>query len=98
MINNVDAFCYSDEEKANCLNDYFAWISTVDDSNTVLLIFEEKYQSSLSNVRISIKDIECLIGALNVTKAVGPDRISHTVLKKLSLQALNLYLCFSTNN
>ena len=37
-------YVFSDEEKANILNDYFCSISTIDDSGTSLPIFNEKNQ------------------------------------------------------
>ena len=41
---------FTDEEKADCLNDYFVSISTVNDENTVLPPFEKLTNNSLSTV------------------------------------------------
>ena len=47
-------YVFSDEEKANILNDYFCSKSTIDDSGTSLPIFNERTDSSLSNRIINI--------------------------------------------
>ena len=33
-VNNVDEFYFTDEEKANCLNNHFTSVSELDDSNS----------------------------------------------------------------
>ena len=43
-------WAFTDEEKADCLNDYFVSISTVNDENTVLPPFEKLTNNSLSTV------------------------------------------------
>ena len=39
-IDGVELFCFTDEEKADCLNEYFISISKLDDSNIVLPTLE----------------------------------------------------------
>ena len=70
-------YVFSDEEKANILNDYFCSISTIDDSGTSLPIFNERTNSSLSNLIINITDVTDVLSSLKVNKAVGPHGISH---------------------
>ena len=79
--NNNEIFHYSDIEKANCLNEYFASISTINDSSISLPVFNKYTNSSISSVEISYTDIENLIDSLSVNKAVGFDQISHRLLK-----------------
>ena len=44
---------FTDEEKADCLNDYSVSISTVNDENTVLPPFEKLTNNSFSTVNLS---------------------------------------------
>ena len=74
-------YCYSDMEKAECLNDYFVSISTVDDSNVQLPPFQSRCENSLSTIRCTASEIETLIKLLNPNKATGPDAISNRMLK-----------------
>ena len=68
-------------EKAECLNDYFVFISTVDDSNVQLPPFQSRCENSLSTIRCSASEIETLTQLLNPNKATGPDAISNRMLK-----------------
>ena len=77
-------FHFSDEEKAECLNDYFSSISNVDDRNTVLPPFYCKSRNFLSNVSCTENEIELLIQTLNPNKANGLDGISNRMLKSVS--------------
>jgi len=70
----------TDEEKGNCLNDYFTSVSTLDEYNSQLPPLDLKTQTIFDNIEIQISDIENLIGILDTNKAVGPDLISHKVL------------------
>ena len=82
-FNGVDQFFFTDEEKANCLNDYFSSVSSLDDSNTQLPPFIPKTNCVLDNITIERSDIEHLIGNLDPNKAVGSDGISHKLLKQI---------------
>ena len=53
--------CYTDNEKAECLNEYFTSISTVNDGNVQLPIFQLKTQSSISNITCTASEISYLI-------------------------------------
>ena len=74
-------WAFTDEAKADCLNDYFVSISTVNDENTVLPPFEKLTNNSLSTVNCTENEIEHLINVLNINKASGDDGISHRMLK-----------------
>ena len=74
-------WAFTDEAKADCLNDYFVSISTVNDENTVLPPFEKLTNNSLSTVNCTENEIENLINVLNINKASGDDGISHRMLK-----------------
>ena len=75
----------TNEEKANCLNDYFASISTINDENVCLPNLCLHTQNKLSDFSFTTADIEEYIRNLNVNKASGPDLISHKMLKECSL-------------
>ena len=49
-----------DVDKANCLNDFFTSVSTVDDSNIILPPFQPVTESFIDNVHILRTDIEDL--------------------------------------
>ena len=51
-VNNVDDFYFTDEEKANCLNNHFSSVSELDDSNSQLPQFDLETHSELSNIEI----------------------------------------------
>ena len=74
----------TDQEKADCLNSYFASISTINDSNAVLPHLNIKTHSSLSAINVSELEVEDIIRTLVVNKASGPDFISHRMLKSVS--------------
>ena len=61
LDNGLETFHYTDEDKANCLNEYFTLISTLDDSNANLPNFVRKTIDILSNIHISTEDIEILL-------------------------------------
>ena len=83
----------TDEAKADCFNDYFASISSVNDEHVRLPPFELKTNSKLSSITIEESEIKDIIENLNPNKAIGPGFISnkmligtaHTVLKPLSI-------------
>ena len=49
---------FNDQDKANCLNDYFASISTVNDENTQLPPFTKLTDNSLSQIICTEQEIE----------------------------------------
>ena len=69
---------------AECLNDYFASISNVDDQNTALPPFFCKSSNSLSNISCTAEEIELLVQTLNPDKANGLDGNSNRMLRAVS--------------
>ena len=53
LRNENNSFVFSDNEKADLLNDYFISVSTIDDSNVVLPTFVSKTDASLNNILIT---------------------------------------------
>ena len=80
-INGHGKYCFTDQETANCLNDYFSSITSVDDLHTTLPTFAPKTENSLSDIKITETEITEMIATLDPNKAVGEDLISYRVLK-----------------
>ena len=74
----------TDKEKADCLNSYFASISTLDDSHAVLPPFMELTDSVLDRIDISEEEIKDVIVNLDPNKASGPDLISNKMIKQVA--------------
>ena len=77
-------FHFSDEEKAECLNDYFASISNIDARNTTLPPFYCKSRNFLTNVSCTEEETELIIQTWNPNKTKGLDGISNRMLKAVS--------------
>ena len=83
-------------DKANCLNDYFASISTANDAETQLPPFTKLTDNSLSQINCTELEIENIIEVLNPNKASGDDGISHKMLKSVS-KTVSKPLCILLN-
>ena len=81
-LNGVECLSSTDEEKANCLNDFFVSVSNVDDSNARLPPLNFQCDSRLSNINVQEEEVSDIIKCLKTNKAVGEDLISHKVLKE----------------
>ena len=77
-VNGVEELCFTDEDKANCLNDFCVSFSSIDGSITDLPAFERSTFPSLEHIRIERSDIEDIIATLDVNEAVGQDLISQS--------------------
>ena len=84
LPNGVNILHFNNQDKANCLNDYFASISTVNDSETHLPPFSKITDNSLSQINCTELEIANIIEVLNSNKASGDDGISHKMLKGVS--------------
>jgi hypothetical protein len=80
---NDAKICYcSNKEKADCLNEYFISVSTVDASNTQLPPFSPRKESILPNFTIQSQEVKDILANLILNKATGPDEFSHRILKE----------------
>ncbi|MCG7867669.1 MAG: hypothetical protein JAY74_15080 [Candidatus Thiodiazotropha taylori] len=86
----------TDEAKADCFNEYFASISSVNDEHASLPPFESKTNSKLSSIVIEENEIKDIIENLNPNKAIGPDFISNKMLKG-TLHSVTKPLCILFN-
>ena len=77
-------FHVTDKEKSDCLNSYFASISTLNDSCAVLPPFEELTNSVLDKIDITEEEIRDVIVNLDPKKASGPDQISNKMIKRVA--------------
>ena len=79
-------FYFTDQDKANCLNDCFVSMSSVDDPNIVLPDLPPRTLNTLENILISESEIIIdVIDALNPSKTDGENTIHHKVLKAPNL-------------
>ncbi|MCG8097314.1 MAG: hypothetical protein JAZ17_27465 [Candidatus Thiodiazotropha endolucinida] len=83
-VTGQNEFCFSSDDKAELLNEYFTSISTVNDENVELPDFEYKCQSQLSSIVCTPQEVATLIELLNPNKATGPDGISNKMLKSVA--------------
>ena len=89
-------FHFSDYDKANCLNDYFASISHIDERQASVPNLPNYTTANLSNIVLQESEIRDVIKILDTNKAVGEDLISHKVLKNVC-QTICLPLCLLFN-
>ena len=61
---------FNDQDKANCVNDYFASISTVNDEKTQLPPFTKLTDNSLSQIICTEQEIEKTLKFSTLTKQV----------------------------
>ena len=80
LPNGDNQWHFNDQDKANCLNDYFASISTVNDEHSYLHPFIMLTDNSQSQIHCIEHEIETIIEVLNPKKASGDDGISHNML------------------
>ena len=79
MFDNTLAF--SDFEKAQELNSYFASISTINDANIDLPYIEKCCNVDFTQIRITESEVVDILKILKLNKATGPDGISNRMLK-----------------
>ena len=77
-------YAYTNEEKSEVLNNFFCTESAIDDANVNLPNFELRTNNTLSNVNILQSEVIDILNLLKVNKAIGPDGISHRMLKYTS--------------
>ena len=75
--NDETSASISDLEKAECLNNFFASISSVNEELAFLPPFTKETNNNLSQITIFESEIKDLIRCLNPKKASGPDSINH---------------------
>ena len=80
------------------LNNYFTSISSLDDNNKELPIMQPRCTVNFPNLVIQEQEVFDIISVIPVNKAVGPDCISHKMLKSCKETISYLYASYSTNH
>lgn len=78
---NDNTFGFTDYEKAEELNSYFASISTVDDKNIELPQLGTRSDAIFTHIQVTESEVIDILKTLKVNKATGPDGISNRMLK-----------------
>lgn len=81
MDNDKEGYLFSDTCKIELRNNYFTSITFLDDSNHELPIVGCRCNNSFLEIKIQEHHITDYISIIPVNKAVGPDCISHNMLK-----------------
>lgn len=83
MDNDKEGYLFSDTYKIELLNSFFTSITFLDDSNHELPIVgcRCRCNNSFSEIKLQEHYITDFISIIPVNKAVGPDCISHKMLK-----------------
>ena len=80
-IDGTDEYYFTDQEKANCLNEYFTSVSNLDDSIINLPTFDCNVNPFWTKFKLEMNKLKKSLKSLMKKKAVDPDLISHKVLK-----------------
>lgn len=94
----INSILYTNDEKAEVLNNYFSSISCLDDSKAKSHKFSSSYNNFIIVILLflNMQDVIDIIFILQTNKAVGPDAISHKMLKSIMYTiAKPLYLLFN---
>lgn len=79
------AYLHTNDEKAEVLNNYFSLISCLDDSKAKSSTFSSSCNNFIILILLflNMQDVIDIISILQTNKAVGPDAISHKMLKTI---------------
>ena len=88
----TDSFAFSDIDKIELLNNYFTSISSLDDNDKELPIMQPRCTVNFPNLVFQEQEVFDIISVILVNKAVGPDCISHKMLKSCK-EAISKPLC-----
>ena len=79
--NDETSMYVTDQEKVECLNEYFASISTISNEQPPLPNLDPKTHVRLTQIIISEQEVIDMLENLNTHKASGPDGISNKMMK-----------------
>ena len=74
----------TDQEKVECLNEYFTSISTISDEVPQIPNLIPKTDARLEQIEISEQEVLDMLETLNTDKASGPDGISNKMMKAVA--------------
>ena len=72
----------NDGDKAEAFNNFFAKSSEIDDSQLNKPTSQCDLEQKLPSIQLTQKDVSDLIKCLDISKATGPDHVSHVMLKQ----------------
>ena len=72
------------EKKAEILNQYFAKVFTIENTEIIPELICEKVNTNLSEIKFEIHKVEEKLKALKPNKSPGPDLISNDILRSTS--------------
>ena len=78
---NFDDIVHWDEDKCDLLNKYFRLIPKLEEENVPLPDFDIKSNNVINEVFVTISEIVDILKNFDPSKASGPDKISHKMLK-----------------
>ena len=84
--NQNDASAFDNSDKCNLLNDYFCSITDLQDDDILLPYFDDRCPNTLTDITVVEQDSIEIISLLDPNKAVGPDRISNTMLREVKYE------------
>ena len=87
-------FAFTNQEKADAMNNYFISVSDIEDANIPLPNFKSRTDFVLSQIRVSESEDKDILNSLKVNKATGPDGISSRMLKYTSKSIAKPYQNF----
>lgn len=94
--NGTDNCAFSDNDKIELLNTYLSSISNLYDNYKDLPVLQHKCTDNFSNLVIQEHEVFDILSVIPVNKAVGPDSISHKMLKSCK-ETISKPLCFLFN-
>ena len=86
LINKNGIIVKDDLDKAEALNEHFASVFTIEDTNNIPTLDLEKEIKILNNVETTTETITDHLKKLTIGKAAGPDGINSRVLKEIAEQ------------
>ena len=82
IVNPLGVLVYDAETKAEIFNEFYASVSTTDNSNDPIPPNNIENGPLLGNITILQDDVQKLLSKLDTSKATGPDNIGNTLLKR----------------
>ena len=77
-----NTYAFDLNEEATPLNVYFCKISAIEDADVELPLFENRTEIFLSDITVEQSEVIDILSILKVSKATGPDGISHHMLRQ----------------
>ena len=73
---------FDDTEKVELFNNFFCEQSNLDDQHHSPPVLEDLHTEGLSQIHLSVNEVEDILNVLDTSKATGPDKINPKLLKE----------------